>query len=421
MPNLVDVAIIGAGPYGLSLAAFLGKKKVSHRIFGKPMDTWRSGMPAGMSMKSEGFACNLYHPDGLLTLRDFCQEKGIKYADIGVPVELSTFSAYGVEFQQRFVPQVEQSQVVAVTRQDHFDIELESGETVSARKVVIAAGISQYRYLPPALADLPSKFASHSSEHHRMEKFAERDVLVIGAGSSAVDTAVALREAGARAHLVTRRDRVPFHGKAPDRRSLLSRIKAPWSGLGPSWRSKLCCDLPLVFHSMPLDFRAKVVKKHLGPAPGWFTREKVVGHIPIHTDLNLESASIADDKVHLYFRNLKGESVELTGDHVIGGTGYRVDVQRLSFMAPELRDLIRTERGSPKLSSNFECSVPDLYFIGTTAALSFGPLMRFAFGAGFASSRLSNHLARRPVFGKTKKVNDWATSETSFGNSMEAS
>ena len=421
MSTTVDIAIIGAGPYGLSLAAFLGKTQVSYRIFGKPMDTWRNGMPAGMSMKSEGFACNLYQPDGLFTLKDFCREKGIPYADIGIPVALSTFAAYGVEFQERFVSGVEQAQVVAITRDELFEIKLESGEVVNARKVVVAAGIGQYRYLPTALDGLSPEFVTHSSEHHRMEKFAGRDVLVIGAGSSAVDTAVALREAGARPQLVTRRDRVPFHGKAPDRRKLLVRIKAPWSGLGPSWRSKLCCDLPLVFHAMPLAFRTKVVKKHLGPAPGWFTRDKVVGHIPMHTSMSLESASVADGKVHLGLLNENGQQVVLSGDHVIAGTGYRVDVKRLNFMAAEMIETIETENGSPRLSSNFECSVPGLYFIGTTAALSFGPLMRFTFGAGFVSSRLSRHLARRVPFGRTKRLAGWRESKGALKNGMEAS
>ena len=96
MSKHIDVAIIGSGPYGLSLAAFLDKKKVSVAIFGKAMGTWRHQMPASMCLKSEGFASNLYHPDGLFTLEEFCAENGIEYADKGVPVRLSTFSAYGL-------------------------------------------------------------------------------------------------------------------------------------------------------------------------------------------------------------------------------------------------------------------------------------------------------------------------------------
>jgi len=69
-------------------------------------------------------------------------------------------------------------------------------------------------------------------------------------------------------------------------------------------------------------------------------------------------------------------------------------VGRLSFLKPELRAIIRVENGSPVLSSNFESSVRGLYFAGLASALSFGPLLRFAMGAKFASRRLSMHLAK---------------------------
>ncbi len=405
MSNIVEVAIIGAGPYGLSLAAHLRKTKVSFKIFGKPMGTWRESMPVGMALKSEGFASDLYHPDGNFKLKDYCRETGIPYADIGIPVELETFYSYGRAFQERFVPDLEDTLVTALAKTgDVFEVTLETGRTVTARKVILAAGIGHYPYLPPQLVGLPPEFVSHSSQYHRFEMFSGRDVIVIGAGSSAIDVAVALSNAGARPQLLTRRPKISFHGKAPDRRSLLTRIKAPWSGLGPGWRSRLCCDLPLLFHAMPLDFRAKVVKKHLGPAPGWFTREKVVGRIPMHVNLSLENAEVAQDKIRLTLRTSDGETTELSADHVIAGTGYRVNLEKLNFLAGEVRQQIVTEHGSPRLSSHFESSVKGLYFVGTPAALSFGPLLRFSFGAGFAASRLSHHLAVQARRSKRRAV-----------------
>jgi len=394
MSNIIEVAIIGAGPYGLSLAAHLRKKKTSFRIFGRPMGTWVEGMPAGMSLKSEGFACNLYDPDGRFTLSDYCKEAGIPYADIGLPVELNTFYSYGKAFQERFVSDLEDTLVTRVAKSnDLFEVTLDTGITVTAQRVVIAAGIGHFPYLPPQLVGLPPEFVSHSCEYHTFDQFSGRDVVVIGAGSSAVDVAVGLSSAGARPQLLTRRPKIPFHGKAPDRRPFLTRIKAPWSGLGPGWRSRLCCDMPLLFHVMPLEFRAKVVKKHLGPAPGWFTREKVVGRIPMHVDLSLEKAEVVQDKIRLQLRSSSGESAALSADHVIAGTGYRVNLQKLGFLVEDVRQQIATEHGSPRLSSHFESSVSGLYFVGTPAALSFGPLLRFTFGAGFAASRISRHLS----------------------------
>ena len=83
MSTTTDVAIIGAGPYGLSLAAHLAAN-VSVRVFGQPMQFWRTNMPEGMVLKSEGFASNLWHPDGALTLRDFCADRGLPYKDSGL-------------------------------------------------------------------------------------------------------------------------------------------------------------------------------------------------------------------------------------------------------------------------------------------------------------------------------------------------
>ena len=399
MVRHVDIAIVGAGPYGLSLAAHLRKKKADFCVFGRPMGTWRSNMPSGMFLKSEGFASNIYHPDGTFTLEDFCNESGLPYSHIGVPVSLSTFLAYGLAFQRRFVPDLEEALVVHITRDaSEFQLTLDNDEVVHAHRVVIAAGITNFAYLPPMLAALPSNVVSHSSTFHSFEAFKGLTVIVVGAGASAVDVAAALHDAGAKPKLVTRRSHIPFHGKLPDKRPLIDSLRAPWSGLGPSWRSRIACDFPLLFHCMPHAFRLKVIQKHLGPAPGWFTKDKILANIPIHAGMSLVGADAHGGRVQLLLSDGDQGQQTLTADHVIAGTGYRVDVKRLPFLGRTLLSKLQTEENSPILSSNFESSVSGLYFIGTMAALSFGPLLRFAFGAGFTSSRLSRHLAasRRP-------------------------
>src|SRR6201996_6810244 len=125
MTQIVDVAIIGAGPYGLSLAAHLGADGVDYRIFGSPMHTWRTSMPEGMVLKSEGNASDLYDPNGEMTLKHFCEDRGLPYKDVGYPIPLETFIAYGVAFQQRFVPRLEDRIVTAVKPAEHgFELHL---------------------------------------------------------------------------------------------------------------------------------------------------------------------------------------------------------------------------------------------------------------------------------------------------------
>src|SRR5580692_9850358 len=113
---MLNTAIIGAGPYGLSVAAHLRRSGVPFRIFGRPMDSWRAHMPKGMSLKSDGFASNLSDPDDRFTMEKFCAERGIPYAHTGIPVKLDTFTEYGLAFQERVVPELEDKMVASIER-----------------------------------------------------------------------------------------------------------------------------------------------------------------------------------------------------------------------------------------------------------------------------------------------------------------
>jgi cation diffusion facilitator CzcD-associated flavoprotein CzcO len=395
MSEMVDVVIVGAGPYGLSIAAYLQQKKVSFRIFGTPMKTWREQMPLGMMLKSDGFASNLYDPKSAFTLRDYCAEKNLPYADVGIPVPLATFVAYGLEFQKRFVPQLEQTNIRSVQRIDGgFRLQTMQGETLQARKVVVAVGITHFGYLPQFLADLSPQHVTHSLQHSDLMGFRGKRVTVIGAGASAVDIAALLNEVGAEVSLVARRQAISFQTPAKEPRPLLEKITKPRSGLGPGWRSRLCTDAPLVFRLMPRKFRFLVVKKHLGPAPGWFVRDKVVDRFPLHLGATLKAAEVENGHVRISFANADGAEQEVLADHVIGATGFKVAISKLGFLDESLRQQIVTIEDTPVLSSNFESSVPGLYLVGIASANSFGPLTRFAFGARFTAKRISSHLLR---------------------------
>ena len=104
---MINTVIIGAGPYGLSIAAHCRQRGIAFRIFGRPMDSWVSHMPKGMLLKSDGFASNISDPEDRLTLGKFCAERGIEYGDKGVPIRLDTFTEYGLAFKERIVPQLE--------------------------------------------------------------------------------------------------------------------------------------------------------------------------------------------------------------------------------------------------------------------------------------------------------------------------
>ena len=391
-----EIAVVGAGPYGLSIAAHLRKLGMSFRIFGPAMDTWISHMPKGMCLKSDGFASDLYDPDCSLTLKRYCAERGIPYADMGLPVRLETFTEYGLAFRDRLVPELENKQVVGIERTpDGFSLTLDSGETFLARRVVLAIGVTHFEYLPDNLSHLPEQFFSHSARHRDVSSFKGRSVVVIGGGASALDLAGLLQETGANVQLVARKRELKFHSKPTGkRRPWWKRLRHPDSGLGPGLRSRFFANIPWAFRFLPESIRIDVVKRTLGPSGGYFIHDMVVGKVPLHLGYTIERAELQGNNVHLHLRAQDGAAKELVTDHVIAATGYKVDLKRLNFLSDELRSKIRTASGAPVLSRNFESSVPGLYFAGLAAANNFGPVMRFAFGAGFAARRISGALAK---------------------------
>jgi len=233
--NDVEVAIVGAGPYGLSLASHLRAAGVSFRQFGQLMNPWGTAMPQGMFLKSQGFASNLSDPRGTHTLEAFCAATGRPYASYGLPVPLDTFVAYGEWFQAELLPDLEQTLVTAVSRRDTgYQLDLATGETISARQVVVAAGIEHFPFAPVELAGLPEEICTTAAgtpiwrvarpERHR----AGRRPVRAGVGGAAARAGAAVRSSCARRR---------WPGTAP--RSTLSahcssaaRTRA---GLGSGW------------------------------------------------------------------------------------------------------------------------------------------------------------------------------------------
>jgi len=219
---MIETVIVGAGPYGLSMAAHFRGRGIPFRIFGRTMDSWLAHMPKGMMLKSDGFASNIYDPDSKFTLKQFCAERGIEYADMGIPVRLETFSEYGLAFRDRMVPELEDKVVTGIERSaDGFHVRLDDGEEVKARRVVLAVGITHFEHVPGNLAHLPAQFLSHSYRHHDLSQFKGRSVVVLGAGSSAIDMAGLLRDAEGLLSLRSDLERLANELPAPvDRASL---------------------------------------------------------------------------------------------------------------------------------------------------------------------------------------------------------
>jgi lysine/ornithine N-monooxygenase len=392
-----EVAIIGAGPYGLSLAAHLKSAAVPFRIFGSPMASWRKHMPQGMLLKSDGFASNLSDPESSFTLAHFCAQEGIEYHATDVPVRLESFAAYGLAFQRRFAPELDEKLVTSLEcGSGSFRLNFQDGGELTARCVAVAVGISHFPYVPLELGNLPAQFLTHSFAHSDLDRFRGSRVAVVGGGASALDLAALLHERGAAVHLIARQKELAFQGRrAPGSRSLWKRMRQPSTGIGPGLRSLLYVEYPNLFRHLPANARLNIVKTHLGPAAGWPMRDRVLGRVPLSLGFQIERAEITGDQIRLRLNRLDGTVAEHYTDHVITATGYRVDLRRLPFLGPEILSRIRHLENAPVLSAHFESSIPGLFFLGLASANSFGPMMRFAYGADYTVRKITKRLARR--------------------------
>ena len=393
LAKALDVAIVGAGPYGLSLAAHLNAAGVRHRVFGEPMQTWRSQMPKGMLLKSDPFASSLYDPASRFTLEAFCRERGLNYAPNGWLVPRETFIDYGLWFQQQASPDLDRRTVQHLDADGSaFRLTLGDGESIRAKRVVLCVGISHFARLPPQFGEIPSHLLSHSSEHADPAAFAGRDVTVLGAGASALDLAMLMHEAGATVRLVARAPRVKFSSVGAGRPSLWAQVRRPRSGLGAGWSTYLLSHFPGPFRFLPADIRTRVVGRVLGPAAGWGVRERIEGKVPFLLGCEITRIAAVGNQLSLCLGAPEGP-LEIRTDHLVAATGYRADIARLAFVSPDLQRRIAVVNGSPRLGGDFQSSAPNLFFAGLAAANTFGPLQRFAFGARFAATRIARALS----------------------------
>ncbi len=148
----------------------------------------------------------------------------------------------------------------------------------------------------------------------------------------------------------------------------------------------------MLFRYLPQNLRLQTIRNFLGPAGGWWSKDLILGRVPVHLASTPTHVEIQNDRVHLKLNGAGGQS-EISTQHIIAATGYRVDIHRLAFLSGKIRDDLRSLAGTPVLSRDFQSSVEGLYFVGLTSVNDLGPVMRFMCGAGYTSRRLSEHLS----------------------------
>jgi thioredoxin reductase len=383
-----DVAIIGAGPYGLSAAAHLKASGISVRVFGEPMSFWAQKMPEGMLLRSPRAASNISDPTHTFTLESYETAFG---KPPSAPVPLGAFVDYGKWFCKRFSEDLDRRNIASIRREDQrFVVVLEDGDNFRVRRVVVAAGIGPFKRTPDVFQHLDSALASHCYDGKSIRSFIGKRMAVIGAGQSALESAALLHEAGAEVEIIAKIPHFRWIGMYQWLHKLgpISSLLYSYHDIGPAGISRLVA-MPNVMKQVPLGIRDKIRVRAVRPAGSPWLPERLT-KVKMSTGRMVTEARAVGDEVRLKL----DDGSERSAHHVLMGTGYSVDIGKYEFMSPELLKGVQLFDGYPVLTSGFCSSVPGLHFIGATAARSFGPLLYFVTGTEFASRELTSYISR---------------------------
>ena len=159
--------------------------------------------------------------------------------------------------------------------------------------------------------------------------------------------------------------------------------------VGPLWYSRLVAT-PSLFRRLPRETQRRVAYRSIRPACSYFVKVRL-DEINVRLGAEVTEAHETVDGVRVSLSD--GSSREF--DHLMFGTGYRVDVARYGFLSDDILHSLRRAEGYPVLRRGLESSVPRLHFVGAPAAWSFGPILRFVSGSWYAGHSVARAAAGR--------------------------
>jgi cation diffusion facilitator CzcD-associated flavoprotein CzcO len=399
--NDCEIAVIGAGPYGLSIAAHLKACGIATHTFGEPMSFWRRNMPKGMKLRSPWRATSLSDPGKTLSLDAYTKSRDLAPAE---PLPIDDFIRYCDWFQSHAVPDIDGRSVARVeTAGNGFVVITRDGDRLAAKGVVVATGLENHQIQPQAFAFAPAALVSHTCEHDNLGGLQGKRVAVIGRGQSACETAALLSEAGADAEIICRGP-IRWLGAGKHEAGWRQQIHTQLSTLleAPSAIGRFplswAVEAPSLLRLLPQERRDAFNAACLRAAAAGWLRPRF-GDVRVTSGVEVVKSTAKGARIELTFDDGRMDVF----DHVVLATGYRFDVARLGMLAPELRAAIACRAGSPMLSPGFESSIPGLFFAGASAVSSFGPLMRFIAGTSFAAHGvtrgiLAKRTSNRPIY-----------------------
>ena len=389
MADAIDVAIVGAGPYGLSVAAHLRDRRA--RVFGGQMETWRTRMPHDMLLRSAWEETSLSAPGRRGTIDAWAAATGEPRRE---PIALPTFLRYADWFTESFVDELDPAEVSHVEeRPGGVAVTTTAGSELLARQLVLAVGVVPFAHAPAPFDSGLDGRVSLAVERADLEGLRGRRLTIVGGGQSALDAATLAVEAGVETELLVRSrlhwfaDREPHYerGRIAQR---LYRLAYPAVGYGPPPLNRIVLH-PDLFARLPADWRSRLTRRLLRAGASPAVHGRIKGRVRVLENTTVRRVRETSSGLELH---LEDGQVRET-DHVIVAAGYRFALERLTFLTASLRARIAVEHGWPALDRNFASrSEPDLFFVGYAAEGRFGPVSRYVLGTEFAATRVAERL-----------------------------
>ena len=388
----LDVAVVGAGPFGLSVAAHLRDRSV--RTFGEEMATWRNSMPSGMLLRSAWDETSLSAPQDAGTIDDWVRATGNPRTE---PIPLELFLRYSAWFADRFVPERDPSDVAVIAPDGRgFRVVTQAGAEFDADRIVIAVGVLPFAYVPPPLAELfGDRVGFSTGRPDEAARHGGRRVLVVGGGQAALESAGLAAQAGGEVELVTRSQVHWFADREPDKprgpvQQRIYRLAYPAIGYGPPPLNRLVL-YPDLFAALPFGVKRRLTKRLLRPGGSPWLRPLVDGSVRITERSTVTHVEQSDAALLVELSD--GSRREI--DDVLIACGYRFELERLRFLAPELRSRIVVRDGWPVLDRFFRSTDGRVQFVGYPAEGRFGPISRFVLGTKFTAARVAGAIPAR--------------------------
>ena len=358
-----NMLVIGAGPFGLAVAARASQLGIEHLVVGRPMEFWQKNMPAGMYLRS---ACDWHlDPADVHTIDHFLAERGQTAKDVE-PLSLEFYLSYVKWFQQQkeITPLPWHIQRLDVT-DDGFTAVTADGDTIHARNVVIAPGFTHFTNIPAELKSrLPAGRFVHTCDFADFSTARDKRYLIIGGRQSAFEWAALLVEAGASAVYISHRHDSPAFAVA-DWSWVNPLVEA--IGENPRWfRSLSQVEKDAVNHRLWAEGRLKVEP--------WL--EARLNNDRVRVLPRTEVVKCVEDDNELNVTLSNGETI--TCDQIVLATGYKVDITRLPILAAgNILDQLETRNGFPVLDDHFQTSIKGLFITSMPATQDFGPFFAF--------------------------------------------